>query len=126
MNVAEMVAAPVYCPDCGSPVQFKPECICGWKSHEVPLGRPGTVCNKHNKPSVLNLLVVKKMDGVERKGPFFQFGHYDRRKGGKAKLYLKPGFIFVRWDLECEKCQTEIARDTPAPLGPCLPPQSAR
>lgn len=117
----------VYCPDCGSPCHFKPECICGWKSHEVPIDRPSTICNKHNKPSVLNLLVVTKMDGVERRGPFFQYGLYDRRRGGKSKLYLKPGFVFVRWEVNCEKCQSEpVSRETPAPAGPCLPSQSAR
>lgn len=96
--------AATYCPECESPLQFWPECTCGWKSHETPLERPGVICNKHNKPAVLNMIVVKKMDGVERKGPFFQYGHYDRRKGGRAKLYLKPGFMFVRWEMQCEAC----------------------
>ncbi len=98
----------IYCPDCNSPLTVKPECHCGYKSHEVPLDRPGVVCTKHHLPSVSNMVVVKKMDGVERVGPFFKYGLYDRRRGRKARLYLRPGFVFVRWELACEECQKAL------------------
>jgi hypothetical protein len=95
----------MYCPKCNTPLSVKPECArCKWKSHEDPLDRPPVVCNTHNKPSVLNLVVFQTLSGVEQKGPFWKVGIFDRRKA-KAKLYMRPGFIFVRWEARCERCQ---------------------
>ena len=95
----------MYCPKCKTPLAVKPECLrCNWKSHEQPLDRPGTVCNIHNLPSVENRIVVQTLSGKEMRGLFSQYGTYDRRRS-KAKLFLKPGFIFVRWEVRCEKCQ---------------------
>jgi hypothetical protein len=75
-----------------------------YKSHEVPLDQPPAVCNAHNKPSILSIIVVTTRMGIEQRGPFWQFGRYDRKRR-KVKLFLKPGYNFVRWEAKCEQCQ---------------------
>lgn len=74
------------------------------KPHEIPLPSPPAVCAKHNKPTTQNLIVVTLLSGIEQKGPFWQYGRYDRSRR-KVKLFLKPGYRFVRWEGRCESCQ---------------------
>lgn len=71
---------------------------------ESPIQPPPCVCAKHNKPAVKHLIVVTLRSGIEQKGPFWEYGRYDRSRK-KVKLFLKPGFNFVRWEVACEQCQ---------------------
>lgn len=96
----------MYCPKCRSPLTIKLECRCGWKSHEAELPRPPVICdNCQKRPSVLNKVVVKTLSGTECRDFYHRFGRYERTRRGKTKLFLKPGFMFVRWETVCERCQ---------------------
>lgn len=70
---------------------------------ETVVQAPPTVCSKHHKPAVQHLVVVATLSGIEQRGPFWQFGRYDRSRR-KVKLLLKPEYRFVRWDSRCEQC----------------------
>ena len=72
---------------------------------EVPY--PPAVCNKHNKPSTRHLIVVTTRSGIEQRGPFWEFGRYDRHRR-KVKLLLKPAYRFVRWEAQCEQCSIAV------------------
>ena len=74
-----------------------------YKSDEELVPPPPAICSAHNKVSVLNIIVVNHRYGGEKRGPFWQYGRFDRSRR-KAKLYLKPGYSFVRWEVKCEKC----------------------
>lgn len=92
------------CPKCKELLPLNGECRCGWKAHQQEIARPPVLCNACGKrPSTLNKVVVKTIAGHERCGAFWEYGRYDRSRR-KMKLFLKPGFIFVRWETRCETC----------------------
>lgn len=75
-----------------------------YKSSEVEVPRPPVLCNKCGKqPSALNGIVVKTTFSQELKGAFSEYGRYDRSRR-KVRLFLKPGYQFVRWESRCETC----------------------
>lgn len=73
-------------------------------TQETLLQPPPSVCSQHNRPTVANLIVVTTLSGIEQRGPFWQYGRYDRSRR-KVKLFLKSGYRFVRWEGRCEQCQ---------------------
>jgi hypothetical protein len=71
---------------------------------ETLIDHPPVLCSKcAQKPSAKNTIVVTTRSGIEQRGAFWQFGRYDRSRR-KVKLYLNPGYQFVRWEARCESC----------------------